>query len=171
MLNGDQGLNIHELTKVLNTYDIANTQEAHVTHHNQKVLIKLPVGATSSGFRRPLPNKYMKSGAAQPANWWAIGMTRSTWAWNPQVELLYVVGPKHTLVVYEKGYLNGVYPRIPIILLFCLYSILCVLAYSMHFLKSLAECVSDRFNKPSNASILIQPVQGFCPISPGSLAW
>lgn len=69
MLNGDQGLNIHELTKVLNTYDIANTQEAHVTHHNQEVLIKLPIADTSSGFGCPVPNKHIKSRVAQPANW------------------------------------------------------------------------------------------------------
>lgn len=69
MLNGDQGFNIQELTKVLNTYDIANTQVAHVMCHNQEVLIKLPIADTASGFRRLLPNKCIKSRAAQPVNW------------------------------------------------------------------------------------------------------
>ena len=68
MLNADKGLNIHELTKVLNTYDIANTQEAHVTHHNQEVLIKASHWCYFFWFSMSFPNKHIKSRAAQPAN-------------------------------------------------------------------------------------------------------
>ena len=158
MLNGDQGFNIQELTKVLNTYNIANTQVAHVMCHNQEVLIKLPIADTASGFRRPLPSECIKSRAAQPVNWWARGVTRSTWAWNPQVELLYCFGPKHPLVVYKKGYLL-IYMRtvyIPGFLSSC--SSVCTV-FNMCYL---APCTFLRFSQHVFQTDLINhPMQAF----------